>query len=180
MSKPEVHGVSRSSPDTPLSDRLGSAHMGRASSRGLGSRAGSWASPPRDSPDAAAAGAAHADEALSCTASLSGSISERSINLCFAGGHSSPPMHAASSDTAAATDRLRSAQEGSADRTAGTAGPSVVLEDHRSESEAHYAGSERTLYLSGQPVLSSMIAFKLHSPAGFIMASSDWRLYKMQ
>lgn len=126
--------MSRSSPDTPLSDRLGSAHAGHASSRALGSRAGSWASPPRDSPDAAAAGAAHADEALSCTASLSGSISERSINLCFAGGHSSPLTHADGGRMAAAADELQPAQEGSADRTAGTAGPSVVLGDHRSES----------------------------------------------
>ena len=126
--------MSRSSPDTPLSDRLGSAHAGRASSRGLGSRAGSWTSPPRDSPDAARAGAAHAGEALSCTASLSGSISERSINLCFAGRHSGSLTHADGGTMAAAADKLQPAQEGSADRTAGTAGPSVVLGDHRSES----------------------------------------------
>ena len=174
--------MSRSSPDTPLSDRLGSTHAGRASSRGLGSRSGSWASLTPDSPGAAAAGVAgpgmaHADEALSCTASLSGSISERSINLCFAGGHSSPLMHAAGGGMADAAYRLRTAQEGSAECAAGTAGASVVLEDHQSKaSAAHHAGSKRTLWFSGQPVPPALNALEAHFPACISLVCSGWQL----
>lgn len=74
----EAHGVSRSSPDTPLSDRLHRSSYTETlsrSARSRGAKTGAAAS-------FGSGAVGHADEA-SCSAS--GSLSDRSINLCFNG-----------------------------------------------------------------------------------------------
>ncbi len=72
----EAHGVSRSSPDTPLSDRLKTSSYTETLSRSAGSRGAKTGA----AASLGSGAAAHADEA-SCSAS--GSLSDRSINVCF-------------------------------------------------------------------------------------------------
>ena len=131
--KSEVHGVSRSSPDTPLSDRLKGSFVD-GSSRSAGSRGN-----PSDrdntgthaGAEAASGKASHADGA---SYSASGSLSDRSINLCFTGGFPSPacgavhsPMHlAAASCSAAAAQR---AVQGPLASSAAVSGPSTAFQD---------------------------------------------------
>lgn len=105
MQKSVAHGVSRSSPDTPLSDRLNRSNTATLSRSGgsRGANTGNTAS-------LASGGAHHADEA---SLSASGSLSDRSINLCFTSGSpgracratQAPLYLAAASASAAAAQR---------------------------------------------------------------------------
>ena len=124
--KSEAHGVSRSSPDTPLSDRL------KGSFVAVGSRDNSSDSANTATGAKATSGkASHADGA---SYSASGSLSDRSINLCFTGGSPSPacgaipsPMYlAAASGSAAAAQR---AVQGPLASSAAVLGPSTAFQD---------------------------------------------------
>ena len=124
----EPHGVSRSSPDTPLSDRLNRSYTETFSRSGgsRGAQAGT-ASP------GALCGDGHADEA-SCSAS--GSLSDRSINLCFASA--SPgracrvgpsPLNLLVASGAAAAMQRASLQDPAC--SAAAAGPTLAFKEPR-------------------------------------------------
>lgn len=131
--KSEAHGVSRSSPDTPLSDRLKGSFVD-SSSRSVGSRDNSSDRANTGAGAGAKATSGKASHADGASYSASGSLSDRSINLCFTGGSSSPacgaipsPMYlAAASGSAAAAQR---AVQGPLASSAAVLGPSTAFQD---------------------------------------------------
>ena len=124
LEKPEAHSVSRSSPDTPLSDRLNRSYAETPSRGSRSAKTGTAALPGCDRTP-------HADE-VSCSAS--GSLSDQSINLCFnsasPGGayraaQSSPYLAAASASAVAAQ---RGCHQDTADPAAAL-GPVLAFKD---------------------------------------------------
>ncbi len=163
LEKAEVHGVSRSSPDTPLLDLLNvsntnilslstgsrivpgaaantdSERFVQSCTESFSQSASSRGFPAADANTGAEAStglnkAAHADPA-SCSAS--GSLSDRSINLCFpnsspglaCGAVPSPLFLAATTGSAAAAQR--SSQQGPLKSPAAALGPVLAFQEHR-------------------------------------------------
>lgn len=138
--KSAAHGVSRSSPDTPLSDRLSTSRT-ETMSASAGSRpgiAGAGLASPAGAAGGICAGAGSAGGVAELASfSASGSLSERSINLCFpssgasslgCGAAPSPLFLAAASGSAAAAP---GAVEGPGDSRTAVLGPSLAFQDRR-------------------------------------------------
>ena len=124
----EAHGASRSSPDTPLSDRLNRSYT-ETFSRSGGSRVAKTGA-------AASLGSGGAGDADEASCSASGSLSDRSINVCFTStspgracrGAQSPLNLLPASGAAAALQRA-SLQETAC--SAAAAGPNLAFKDPR-------------------------------------------------
>ena len=128
----EAHGVSRSSPDTPLSDRLKASSYTETLSQSAGSHRAKTGA-------AASLGSGAARHAGEASCSASGSLSDRSINVCF---NSASPGRAcrgvqmlslSAADSSAAHVHSDSQQDSACPAEA--AGPILAFKDPRGVSQ---------------------------------------------